>query len=307
MRIDVHQHIWTTPLLDRLAVRDQWPFVRCDGGLTVLHCAGEQPYVIDVAAEAPARRAALAGADGLDLAVIAISSPIGIEALARDDAGELIAAHLDGVRSLGPRFAAWGPLALDGADPNDVDRLLARGCAGISVPAGALAGPARLASIGCVLARVAERRVPLFVHPGPAHGDRPGAATLGDPLWWPALTDYVAQMHAAWLTFMSWGRREHPTLRVVFAMLAGGAPLQSERLATRGGPRIDLRDPAIFYDTSSYGPVAIELLIGCVGERQLLLGSDRPVVDPVRTGYEAMLASNAARLFGETICAGMAA
>jgi predicted TIM-barrel fold metal-dependent hydrolase len=307
MRIDIHQHIWTTPLLDRLAAREQWPFLRRDGGLTVLHCAGEQPYLIDVAAEAPARRAALLAGDGVDLAVISISSPIGIEPLRREEAQELIAAHLDGVQSLGPRFAAWGPLALDGADPSDVDRLLARGCIGISLSAGALAGPARLASLGAVLERVAEGGVPLFVHPGPAPGDRSSAVALGDPLWWPALTDYVAQMQAAWLTFMAFGRREHPALTVVFAMLAGGAPLQSERLRARGGPPIELRDPAVFYDTSSYGPVAIELLTRQVGERQLLLGSDRPVIEPVRSGYEAVLAANAASLLGGLIATSVAA
>jgi 6-methylsalicylate decarboxylase len=296
IRIDVHQHIWTTPLLDRLALRVRSPFVRREEDITVLQCAGEQPYLIDVAAEAPSRRAALVAADGVDLAVIALSSPIGIEALAREESQELIDAHLDGVHSLGPRFAAWGPVALDRAEPNDVDCLLGRGCVGVSVAAGALAGPGRHESIGPVLERIAERSVPLFVHPGPAPGDRSPSVTLSDPLWWQALTDYVAQMHAAWLTFMAFGRREHPELSVVFAMLAGGAPLQSERLATRGGPAIELRDPAVFYDSSSYGPAAIEMLARTVGERQLVLGSDRPVIVPVPSGYEAVLGSNAADL-----------
>jgi len=54
----------------------------------MLHCAGEQPYVIDIEAEEPDRRAALLRSDGLDLALIAISSPIGIEALPDRDARE---------------------------------------------------------------------------------------------------------------------------------------------------------------------------------------------------------------------------
>jgi hypothetical protein len=57
------------------------------------------------------------------LAVIALSSPIGIEALAREDASGLIAAHLDGIGGLGEEFAAWGPVALQEPDPGDVDRL----------------------------------------------------------------------------------------------------------------------------------------------------------------------------------------
>ena len=58
--------------------------------------------------------------------MIALSSPIGIEALPRDAAHELIDAHLVGVGSLGDRFSAWGPLAVDRPQPGDVDRLLAQ-------------------------------------------------------------------------------------------------------------------------------------------------------------------------------------
>lgn len=297
MFADVHQHIWTAPLLDCLADRDSPPFICRRDGLTVLHSAAEQPYVIDEVADAPARRALLLRDDGLDGAVVAISSPIGIEALPREGALELIDAHLEGVEALPEEFSAWGPIALDGADPDEVDGLLARGCVGISVPAGALAGPDRLELVGPVLERTAARGVPLFVHPGRAPGQHSAEASLGEPLWWRALTDYVTQMHAAWLTFASLGRRDHPELVVVFAMLAGCAPLLSERLTTRGGPEIDLRDPLVFYETSSYGPAAVETLVRRVGEAQLLYGSDRPVIEPTMTGREALLQTRSASLF----------
>ncbi len=110
MRTDLHQHVWTEPLLDALAARRCAPFVRRSDGLTVLHCSGELPCVIDEAAESPAARARLLAADRLDQAVVAISSPIGIETLLPDAAAELIAAHLDGVLSLGDPFRAWGPI-----------------------------------------------------------------------------------------------------------------------------------------------------------------------------------------------------
>ncbi len=297
MRIDAHQHIWTQPLLDRLAAREQWPFATRQRGITVLHCAGEQPWVIDVAAEAVERRTSLLDVDGVEAAVIALSSPIGIEALAREESLELISAHLDGVAGLGRRFAAWGPIALDRPEPDDVDQLLARGCVGISVPAGALAGPWHATALEPVLRRVAAYGVPLFVHPGPAPDIQPPARTLGDPLWWPALTDYVAQMQAAWLTVMTQVRHEFPTLTVVFAMLAGGAPLHCERLRARGCESVDLRDPHAFYDTSSYGPVMIDALARQVGESQLVYGSDRPVIEPTHSGREAVLGANAAALF----------
>jgi 6-methylsalicylate decarboxylase len=294
MRIDVHQHIWTEPLVRALTARSALPLVRVTDGLVVLHSAAEQPYLIDVAAEAPDRRAALVLADGLDAAVIAISSPIGVEALPRDEALEVIEAHLDGVGALPAQFAAWGPIALDRAAPNDVDALAARGCVGVSLPAGAIAGPERLDTIGPVLARAASLDLPVFIHPGRACGDRAAVADFGEPLWWRALTDYVAQMQAAWFAFASHGRREHPTLKVVFAMLAGCAPLGVERLASRGGPAIELRDPLTYYETSSYGPAAVEMMARRVGEGQMLYGSDRPVVEPQATGREALLQANGA-------------
>jgi hypothetical protein len=296
MPVDLHQHVWTNPLLDALARRKRLPFIRRSDRLTVLHGGGELPYVIDTAAESAHRRAQLLAADGLERAVVALSSPIGIEALPHDVAAEVISAHLDGVLALGDRFAAWGPIPVDGPDPADVDDVLRRGCVGVSVPACALAGRDALAALGPVLERVQAHRVPLFVHPGGIAGTQVHEAPLTDPLWWRALTDYVSQMQAAWLTFATHGRRELPGLRVVFAMLAGGAPLQSERLATRGGPDVDLRDPLTFYDTSSYGPGLVDAMAGWVGPAQLVYGSDRPVVEPVHTGRDRGLMDNAARL-----------
>ncbi len=298
MQIDLHQHVWTEPLLDALAGRRSLPFVSRADGLTLLHCSGERPYVIDVDAERRERRADLLAHDRLDRAIVALSSPIGIETLRRTTATQLIDAHLDGVSALGERFGAWGPLALRESHPDDVDALLARGCIGISLPAPAISGIGALEAIGPLLERVAARRVPLFIHPGPTGGLWEGS--LNEPLWWPALADYVAQMQAAWLTVVTQGRREHPDLIVVFAMLAGCAPLQAERLATRGGPSVDVRDPRIYYDTSSYGPVAIDAIAQLVGARQLVYGSDRPVVEPVSTSRDADLRTNGAQLLASS-------
>ncbi len=296
MLVDAHQHIWTVPLLERLAQRDSLPLVRYEDGLTVLHSAAESPYVIDVAAESTERRAVRVREDGLDLALIAISSPIGIEALPRERALELIDAHLDGVLALPSEFAAWGPIAVDGAEPDEVDHLLGRGCVGISLTAGALASPDALERLGPVLERIARRDVTLFVHPGRAPGQRPTPSEFGEPLWWRALTDYVSQMQAAWLSFVTRGRREHPELKVLFAMLAGGAPLLAERLDTRGGPVVDLRDPLTFYENSSYGPAAVEMMAHLVGEAQMLYGSDRPVIEPLPTGRDRLLQANGSQL-----------
>lgn len=296
VNVDVHQHVWTEPFVEALGRRARLPFVRRDGGVCVVHVAGEMPSMIDLEAEAPARRRALLEVDGLDCAMVALSSPLGIEALPRTEALGLIEAHLAGVAALGEGFGAWGPLALDGLRADDVDELLDRGCIGVSLPAGALSPPDALEALAPVLARVEEREAALFIHPGPGLGQRAPEVSLHDPIWWPALTRYVAEMQAAWISFTAVGRRSHPRLRVVFAMLAGGAPLLSERLAARGGPAIDLTSPLSFYDSSSYGPVAIDAMAQRVGPAQLIYGSDRPVVEPSASNANAALLGNAAWL-----------
>jgi hypothetical protein len=314
MKTDIHQHLWTEPLVQALAQRTEFPFVRDEHGLTVLFLAGERPYVIDLASEVPARRAELVRRDGLHGALLCLSSPLGIESLPRAQAQPLLDAYHEGALALGEPFGVWGAIALDDPDQDDVDRALQRGCVGVSLPAGALSGVDRLARVQPLLARLERRGAPLFVHPGPGFGQgaAPGAgmSLLGDPLWWPALTHYVADMHAAWLAFLHAGRIEHPELKIVFAMLAGLAPLHAERLAARGGPdRLrpirPAHDPLVFYDTSSYGPAAIGALTEAIGgPGQLLYGSDRPVVEPTLLEEPAtldweLLADTTARAFGE--------
>jgi hypothetical protein len=43
MHIDVHQHIWTEPLIEALAARRELPFVRSEHGLTVLRFTSPPP------------------------------------------------------------------------------------------------------------------------------------------------------------------------------------------------------------------------------------------------------------------------
>lgn len=293
MRVDVHQHLWTEPLVSALAERAELPFVRDEHGLTVLFLAAERPYVIDLAGEAVAHRAALLAQDGVDRALVCLSSPLGIECLPREQSLPLIDAYHASALALGAPFGVWGAAALDGADGADVDRALARGCIGVSLPAGALAGTEALHRVRPLLARLEAAGAPLLVHPGPGLAEaraRLGGElepSLADPLWWSALTRYVSQMHAAWLTFVAAGRAEHPRLRVIFTMLAGLAPLHAERLSARGGPAPLRHDPLTFYETSSYGRDSLRRIGEIVGAEQILHGSDRPVVDPAEQGMPA--------------------
>jgi hypothetical protein len=293
MRTDIHQHLWTEPLVAALAERRELPFIRREGVLTVLYLAGERPYVIDLVGEEPTRRAALVERDGIHRALVCLSSPLGIEGLPREQAQALIDAYHDGALSLGEPFGVWGSVALEEPDPDDVDRVLQRGCVGLCLPAGALAGVEELGRLHGVLSRLEELGAAVLVHPGPplAPGARGGLAgtSFGEPLWWPALTSYVAAMQAAWLAFLAVGRARHPRLRAVFTMLAGLAPLQLERLASRGGPGHRAVDPLLFYETSSYGPATVSAIGELVGAGQVLYGSDRPVVDPWERGMPAGL------------------
>jgi predicted TIM-barrel fold metal-dependent hydrolase len=110
-------------------------------------------------------------------------------------------------------------------------------------------------------------------------------------------------MQAAWFAFLHAGRREHPRLRVLFAMLAGGAPLQLERFEARSGAASSPPDPLVFYDTSSYGPRMLRAMVDAVGLDQLVYGSDRPVIDAHRprsgaAQEQALLSTNPRRLLG---------
>ena len=118
------------------------------------------------------------------------------------------------------------------------------------------------------------------------------------------MTDYLFDLHSAWHAFISIGRHRHPELRVLFAALAGGAPLHTERLAARGGGDVWASDERIFFDTSSYGTKATDAIARSVGVEQLVFGSDVPVAEPQEIALgdaarELMAGDNVYRLFGD--------
>jgi 6-methylsalicylate decarboxylase len=294
---DIHQHLWPEPMLRALSLRHEPPrLVRRASGW-VVRMRGEPEAPLDLADHEPERRAALVRADGLDRALVAPSIPLGIEALPADEAESLLETYHAGVEALPNEFGAWAAVGLAEPDPAALGQLLDAGFVGACISAVALAGPDGLDRLGPVLETLDRRGAPLFVHPGPA------AATDAMPAWWPALTDYVASMQAAWHAFALWGRPAHPGLRVCFAMLAGLAPLQRERLVARGGRAVSDHD--VFLDVSSYGERAVDAVLREVGVDRLVEGSDRPVVDPgaLRLGEAvrtALRERNPARLLSAT-------
>lgn len=288
MSIDVHQHIWTPSFLDALRRRSEPPLL--DGWTLLLH--GEAPYEVNPIDHDVDARVKLNG--DLDLALVSLSSPLGIEHLPPAEAWPLIDAFHAGACDLPAPFGAWAAAPVTDIDPVRLGRTLDRGFAGLQLPATALLDSTGFAMVAPLLDVLAERGLPLFVHPGPA-------VTSEEPAWWAAVVPYVQQMHAAWYAFQTFGRPRHPGLKVCFALLAGLAPLHSERQINRGASGRGLVDPDVFVDTSSYGPRAIDAVIRELGIDVVVSGSDLPYAHPTALEFgdaarHAIQVSNATRL-----------
>jgi hypothetical protein len=306
--VDVHQHVWPEPLIEALRARRTPPRMR---GWT-LELAGEPDYEVDPRDHDPDERAALARSDGLDLALVSLSSPLGIESLAPHEATELIAAYHEGALALPEPFGGWAAACLTDVDAGALSHELERGFVGLQLPATSLLDAAGYEHAGPLLEVLEEAGLPLLVHPGPvAGGGSPAGGTTvagggpvptaeAQPAWWPAVVTYVQQMHAAWFAFRVYGRPRHPRLRVCFAMLAGLAPLHSERVAARAGDR-GVVDRDVFLDVSSYGTRAVDATVRVLGIDALVNGSDRPYADPPQldlspAALHAIRSANAMRL-----------
>jgi hypothetical protein len=287
--VDVHQHLWPEQLVEALRRRRTAP--RLDGWTLLLD--GEPPYSVRPDDHDVTLRAARAAEQGTDLALVSLSSPLGIEHLAPEDAEPLLAAYHAGTTDLPEPFRGWAAARVREPDPGALAALLDAGFAGLQLPATAVADPAGWERSAPLLEVLEQAGAPLFVHPGPA------VATPGAPGWWPAMTDYVAQMHRAWFGFRVAGRPAHPRLRVAFAMLAGLAPLHGERFSARAEP-VGPVDRDAFVETSSYGPRAVGAVAEVVGIEQVVRGSDAPYALPVDIGpgAQAIGVGNPGRLLG---------
>ena len=247
---DVHQHLWPPPLIAALRKRDTPPRLR--GDVVELPSGA---WRVDLAAHDPETRLALLDEHGVDVAVV--SCPPTLELDER-----LLDAYHDGITEVvgasKGRFLAFSSDAvLDGF-------------AGVCVAAPTLIDLVRAEPL---LTELERRRGLLFVHPGP------DAIVAGLPDWWPAVVGYTAQMQAAYAAWVTTGATRWPELRVVFAILAGGAPMQLERLASRGVDTRAILHENVFLDTASYGERALSLALATYGVGQLVYGSDTPVID----------------------------
>ena len=252
---DVHQHLLPPTLVEALRARREPP--RIIGGSLEL---GEGTFPFEERDHDLGERIALLDRDGIDVAIVSLAPTMETEGKS-----ELEQAYNEGIRAVvaeaGGRFRAFAAgECLDGF-------------AGVCVSASAVVGG--LGALPDALARAGQA---LFVHPGP-----PGAPPAGAPFWWTAVVDYPAQMQTAYFAWLEDGVQHHPDIDVVFAVLAGGAPVQLERLRSRGGDPERASHPRIHLDVASYGPRALDLCLAAVGQAQLVYGSDRPVVDAAPT------------------------
>ena len=272
MHVDIHQHVWPDVLVEELRRRSQPP--RLEGW--TLFTSGEPPFAVNPADHDVGQRAAQAARDGVGRVVIGLSSPLGIEYLVPEDAEPLLDAYHQGVTGLGAPFAGWAAACLTVIDAPGLAKQLDRGLVGLQLPATAVADEPGYRWCSPLLDVLAERDLPLFIHPGPAAG-------AAGPSWWAALVPYVQQLHAAWFAFRAYGRAAYPRLRVCFTALAGLGPLHGERMAARGGTGPLARgvvDPRTFVETSSYGNRAVDSVLRVLGVDVLVFGSDRPYAQP---------------------------
>ncbi|MGI8479226.1 MAG: amidohydrolase family protein, partial [Gaiellaceae bacterium] len=200
----------------------------------------------------------------LDVAVLSLQPTLGIAALPEDEGSDLMAAYHRGILEL--VAASKGRLVALAAG-SDLTGLV-----------GACVGARELLDLDLLAPRLDElvrKDKVLFVHPGQATD-----APAGAPAWWAAVVDYTAQMQAGYAAWISTGAARWPSLDVVFAMLAGCAPFQLERLRSRGVSGRDVLQDTIFFEISSYGNRALELCLATFGVSQLVFGTDVPVLEP---------------------------
>ena len=270
---DIHQHLWPPSFFSALSARSQPP--RLHG--RKLELAGTPVWQLDVESHELDTRLALMDRLELDRAVVSLQPTLGIGQLPADEARQLIQTWESGILELadasGGRFV---PLAA--GEP-------AAGFAGVCVSGAELLD---LDALAPRLDALVQSGRFLFVHPGAA------ITPPGAPPWWTAIVDYTAEMQAAYIAWLATGAARWPDLDVVFAILAGGAPIQLERMAARGVEERSAMLPHIWFDTATYGRRALNLTMSTYGVERMLFGSDIPVVDPVP-------ALDAIRSFGEAV------
>ena len=242
-RIDIHQHLWPEAFVDVLSRRRRAPRLRG----AKLEIQGDTVWDVDLDVHRVDRRLALLDRFELETAVVSLQPTLG----PRPPSGRRPGRARRGV---GGRACSSSPV--NGGS----SRLRHRGRATASPGSSSRRSSCstcrrwRRGSMRCV-----THGGFLFVHPATA------TVPAGKPDWWPAVVDYAAQMQAAYAAWLLDGVEQWPDLDVVFAILAGGAPFQMERLASRGVEERAAVRPRVWLDTASYGSRALDFTMSALG------------------------------------------
>ena len=281
--VDLHQHYWPPRVVELLRARSSLPRIaRADGG-EELWLPGESAYPFRASMHDMGRRAHDCATAGIDYALQAPPCALGIEWLDIAESQPVFEAWAEAARAMPGRFGWWAWTSATAPDLDHVREQLDAGAFGLVLPATAMLTERRLETLAPVLELLEARDAALLVHPGVAperlaHG-APVAAATDMPSWLPAVTDYMHQMSEATVALHRLLRPDHPTLRVVLALLGGLAPLQYGRAIRRGAPGGWASDTATFYESSSFEAGVIEAVACVVGSGQVRYGTDAPVLD----------------------------
>jgi 6-methylsalicylate decarboxylase len=241
---DFHQHLWPDEFRRTLERRRKPPRLR--GRHLELPRGGG--FQVDPASYSPENRLGELERAGLERAVVSLPPTT-------EPTPDLVACwHEEALQLARVSEGRILPLAYATADP--------------AFPGAIVAAPL-LGESADLLTQLEQQDQLVFVHPA--------AAPPGRPKWRTAGVAYPQQMLDAYAHWIAVGPQRWPRLRVVFALLAGGAAFHLERFARRGlDPR--LPHPAnIWLETSSYGERALELSFQTFGATRLVFGSDAPV------------------------------
>jgi hypothetical protein len=254
----MHQHLWPAAFVAALRARSTPPLI--DGReLTT----SEGRFVLDLGQHDLDTRMHALDRDEIDVAVVSLQTSLGFEALPAEERHALEETWAEGARELvagsNGRLLAFSP------------SFVRDGFTGVCLGSSALSD---IDGASSVLDAAEASATTVFIHPVAGHPTRQER-----PPWWDWVTGYPARMQEAYLAWLAFGRERWPSLRVLFAMLAGGGPFQLERLARRGVETRSALDPNTFFEVSTHGRRAIELCIETFGVGQLAYGSDTPVVD----------------------------
>jgi predicted TIM-barrel fold metal-dependent hydrolase len=262
--IDVHQHLWPEQLVAALARRSEPP--RLVGSRLDLR---EGSFETNLGAHDLETRLSLLDRDEIDIAIVSCPPTIGSEV-----APGLAEAYDEGILEVA---AASGGRIRPLASGRERDGFVGTCVSAQRVTQDPLAVKGSL----------------IFVHPG--YSPPPPE---GKPAWWTPVVEYTSQMQAACAAWVASGRSDVP---IVFAIMAGGAPFQLERLRSRGD-RAEV-PPNVYFDTASYGRHAVDLVVEACGVERILYGSDAPVMDPRTTIkalgnlFDTLAGENPARVF----------